>query len=248
MKAPPVSPSSRRTASLVRLRIERGGERLWRLEDFSDLPFPAVAQALSRLARAGVIERLSKGVYYRGRQTAFGDSRPNPTAMQQLAGRKKSMFPSGTAAAGLLGFTTQTIRRGEIATNAPSLPRKLIGQDIVIHTRRPEAWSKLTEIEAALLDFLRQGGRESELSPTDTIRRTLDLLSEPNRYARLAKAAGTEPPRVRALLGALGQQLKASPKILASLHSSLNPSSRFDFGQFADLPNAARWQSKRKRL
>jgi hypothetical protein len=59
-------------ATAVRLRIERGGERLWRLEDFRDLPFPAVAQALSRMARAGTIERLSKGTYYRSRETAFG--------------------------------------------------------------------------------------------------------------------------------------------------------------------------------
>ncbi len=61
-----------RVATAVRLRIERGGEKLWRLEDFRDLPFAAVAQALSRMARAGAIERLSKGTYYRTRDTAFG--------------------------------------------------------------------------------------------------------------------------------------------------------------------------------
>ena len=54
----------RRVSATVRQRIERGGERLWRLEDFTNLPFTAVSQALSRLTRAGVLERLSKGVYY----------------------------------------------------------------------------------------------------------------------------------------------------------------------------------------
>src|SRR5438132_12021814 len=118
------SSSSGRTASLVRKRIERGGEHLWRFEDFSDLPFPAVAQALSRLTRAGAIERLSKGVYYRTRQTAFGKSRPNPTTIQKLASQRKAVFPSGVAAANLLGFSTQNARNGEIATSAMSLPRK----------------------------------------------------------------------------------------------------------------------------
>ncbi len=47
---------------LVRQRIEQGGERLWRFEDFRGLTFSAVAQALSRLTRQGAIERLSKGV------------------------------------------------------------------------------------------------------------------------------------------------------------------------------------------
>jgi len=39
--------------AFVRQQIERGGERLWKLEDFRDLPFMAVAQALSRLTRQG---------------------------------------------------------------------------------------------------------------------------------------------------------------------------------------------------
>jgi predicted transcriptional regulator of viral defense system len=103
---------------LVRQRIERGGERLWRLEDFRDLPFTAVAQALSRLTRQGKLERLSKGVYYRSRQTTFGKSLPNPAAIQELASRRKQVFPSGIAAASLLGLPRR--RRGEAR-----LPRAL---------------------------------------------------------------------------------------------------------------------------
>ncbi len=45
--------------AFVRQQIERGGEQLWKLEDFRDLPFMAVAQALSRLTRQGRLERLS---------------------------------------------------------------------------------------------------------------------------------------------------------------------------------------------
>src|SRR5579871_83345 len=95
-----------RVMAVIRRRIEAKGERLWRLEDFQDLPFTAAAQALSRLARQGELQRLSKGVYYSSRQTAFGKSRPNPAAIQRLATKRKSFFPSGIAAANLLGFTT----------------------------------------------------------------------------------------------------------------------------------------------
>src|SRR5271157_4812007 len=93
------SAGSRQIMSLVRQRIERGGERLWRLEDFRDFPFNAAAQALSRLTRQGQLERLSKGVYYRSRQTAFGKSLPNPAAIRELASRHKQVFPSGITAA-----------------------------------------------------------------------------------------------------------------------------------------------------
>ena len=57
------------------------------VDDFRDFPFTAVAQALSRMARDGMIERLSKGVYYRNRQTSLGKSRPNPAAIQKLAAK-----------------------------------------------------------------------------------------------------------------------------------------------------------------
>src|SRR5260370_13791447 len=93
---------SHRVMRLARQRIERGGERVWRLEDFRDLPFTAVAQALSRLARRGAIQRLSKGIYYRPRETPFGKSRPNPAAIQKLAARRKTIFPARIAAANLL--------------------------------------------------------------------------------------------------------------------------------------------------
>jgi hypothetical protein len=90
--------SSRLISGIVRQRIKRSGERLWRLDDFRNLPFAAVAQVLSRLTRQGTLERLSKGVYYCPCPTAFGKSRPEPAAIQKLASRRKTVFPSGIAA------------------------------------------------------------------------------------------------------------------------------------------------------
>jgi hypothetical protein len=244
---PTAQHDTRQIAATVRQRIERGGEQLWRFEDFRDLPFPAVAQALSRLTKAGTIERLSKGVYYSPRDTALGKSRPNPAAISRLASRTKTMFPSGVAAANMLGFTTQNPKRSEMATSDLSLPRKLVGADAVIHTRRPPAWAGLPETDAALLDFLRHMGRSSELSPDETVKRTLKLIAEEGRFDRLSKASGTEPPRVRAMLGAIGEQLGKSDKALRSLRESLNPLSRFDFGMLSGLRFASDWQAKERR-
>ncbi len=236
--------ASGQVARLVRRRIEQGGERLWRFEDFRDLPFPTVAKALSRLARSGEIERLSKGVYYRSRLTAFGSSRPNPAAIQALAARRSTVFPAGVAAANALGFTTQTAGRAEVATSARSLPRKLVGADTVVHARRPEAWARLSENDAALLDFLRRKAAPTELPPEATAQRVLSLLAEDGRFERLLKVAHSEPPRVRAMLGALGQQLRKSPKSLEKLRATLNPLSRFDFGPLTALRFAREWQAK----
>ena len=236
--------SSQFYSTSIQQRIEKGGERVWRLEDFRDLPFAAAAQALSRLTRAGTLERLSKGIYYKTRPTAFGHSHPNPSAIQKLAAAHKPIFPSGLAAANLLGFSTQTGRKNEISTSAASLPRKLVGQDTIIHARRPAAWNTLSLEDAALLELLRCGGEISELSPEQTIQKTLTLLSEKGRLKRLLKVADTEPPRVRAMLGAIGEQLGKKPSAVQRLHDSLNPFSKYDFGSLTGLQHAKKWQAK----
>lgn len=236
-----------RTAEIVRRRIEQEGERLWRLEDFRGLPPGAVAQVLSRLARAGMIERLSKGTYYRARETPFGRSRPNPAAIQRLMPKGKPMFASGTSAANLLGFSAQAAKRREVSTSALSLPRKLLGSGTRVHTRRPEAWARLSETEAALLDFLRNAGRTSELPPEETVRRTISLLDKRGCFRRLLAVAYTEPPRLRAVLGALGEELGRPAAELKGLRQSLNPLSRFEFGVFVALPTANAWQAKARR-
>ena len=58
--------------------------------------------------------------------------------------------------------------------------------------------------------------------------------------------AYTEPPRVRAMLGALGTHLGKSGAALKRLRASLNPFSKFDFGALAGLPHAFSWQAKER--
>jgi len=235
------------TAETVRKRIEEGGERAWRLVDFDGMPFTAVAQALSRLARQGVIERLGKGLYYRSRQTAFGPSKPNRAQIRSLPIQRRKVFPSGIAAANMLGFTTQNAAKVEVATEGPSLPRLIVGEETVIHTRRPESWRKLSETEAALLDFLRRRGQSSELPPEETVKKLLQYFRAPGFLEDLLRVALSEPPRVRAMLGAIAQQLGVAKSRLATLRQGINPLSRFDFGALAVLKYAREWQAKERK-
>ncbi len=235
------------TAALVRARVEGGGERLWQLADFPTDQAGAVAQALSRLAREGALDRVARGLYFRPRETPFGKSRPQPADLLRHTSRHVAsapLFPAGVTAASQLGFSTQTPARRELATPAASVPRALLGPDTVLHTRRPAAWTTLTTTDGALLDFLRCGGRDSELRTAATLRKTLSLLAEPGRFTRLARAAATEPPRVRALLGALGERMGKNAGVVRELRASLCPLSLYDFGVYAALPNAGAWQAR----
>lgn len=235
------------TASSIRQRIEQGGERVWRLADFEGLPAAAAAQALSRLAHAGIVRRIGKGLYYRPRQTALGESQPNRAQLSSLPTLSHGVFPSGIAAANLLGFSTQAPARQEVATDGVSLPRQLVGESTIIHTRRPEAWRQLPETDTALLDLLRRRAETSELPPPQTVERLLALFRQQGRYERITAVAASEPPRVRAMLGAIGQQIGKPERVLIPLRKSLNPLTKFDFGALGALQHAREWQAKEGR-
>jgi Family of unknown function (DUF6088) len=228
-------------AATVRTRIEKGGERYWRHTDFLDLPATAVTQALHRLERAGLVTHVRKGLYYRGRDTTFGPSIP---AHSDIAARsvRAALQPAGLTASNALGLTTQNPARPEYATTSGRIPTAITGA--VVHTRRPSSRAGLTALEGAVLEVLRERGRTSDLSPTDTVRRLRKVLGAKSMFDRVAAAAGEEPPRVRAMLGAFGQEMRANPKALARLRRSLNPLSRFDFGELRELRYAKEWQAR----
>lgn len=228
-------------AATVRDRVTRGKSRYWKHSDFADLPASAVAMTLSRLAKEGVLQRVGKGVYYRPLQTSLGPSIPaaSGVASQTL---RAPLHPAGLSAANALGLSTQNPGRPEYATPAPGPPTALRGA--VVHTGRPAQRGALSAEDGAILETLRDRARYSDLSPQQTARRLLRLLADERRFMMLAGVATTEPPRVRAMLGAIGQELNMPARVLDRLKGSLNPLSRFDFGRLRSLRHAREWQAK----
>jgi hypothetical protein len=228
-------------AASVRRRVLAGGERFWRHGDFAALPASAVATALSRLAREGELQRVGKGVYFRPRMTVLGSSMPAASGVV-ASSVMTPVHPAGLSAANVLGLTTQNPARREYATTANDPPTALAGNRV--RTGRPTARAVLQPEEGALLELLRDRAATSDLSPAQTINRLQVLLAERQRFSRLAAAAVEEPPRVRAILGALGELTGADSGDVRKLRDSLNPLSRFDFGVLGYLPNARAWQAK----
>ncbi|MEK6326777.1 MAG: DUF6088 family protein [Actinomycetota bacterium] len=228
-------------AAVVRRRIERGGDRFWRVRDFADLSPSAVARTLARLAEEGLLERPRRGLYYRPRETRFGMSIPSAAAVAAESLRVP-VQPAGLTAASVLGFTTQNPALSELATPANNPPTAILPAKV--KTRRPEARLRLSEREGALLELLRDRASSSDLSFDETHQRLLSLLAKGETFAKLARAALHEPPRVRAMLGALGQELGADERTLSRLRGGINPLSRYDFGRLGPLPYAREWQAQ----
>ncbi len=101
----------------------------------------AVDQVLSRLAKQGVIRRLDRGVYDFPKQHAtLGPLSPSADHLAQAIGAQTgdTVFPSGAAAANLLGLSTQVPAKPVYLTNGRSRTKKIAGRTIVLkHARVP---------------------------------------------------------------------------------------------------------------
>lgn len=227
-------------ATTVEHRMKRRPGRLFTYADFDDLPASAVAPALSRLHARGDIRRARKGVYYVPRRTVLGEVPPDPIAIGRAVSRGRS-HPAGLSAANALGLTTQVPVRTELAVEdkRPISPRGVAFRPRLGTNRRG-----LLPPEAALLEVLRDVRTLSDLSPRDTARKLRLVVADESARRRILRAASKEPPRVRAMVGALAEAAGAAPVELTHLHKTLNPTTRYDFGPLALLPTARTWGAR----
>jgi hypothetical protein len=173
--------------------------------------------------------------------TVVGVSKPSAAMLWGEAFRHTAQ-PTGTTAANVLGLSTQNPARLEYATTASDPPTGL--GDPKMAVRRPRSRQRLSDHEGAILEVLRARANTSELGPHATIEKITRLLTKDDTFTKLVEVASEEPPRVRAMLGALGDEIGADPSLLKQLRGSLNKLSRFDFGHLRSLRYARQWQAK----
>jgi len=231
-------------ARTVLNRIKRGGEdRLWTYKDFADLPSLAVAAALSRLTKRGRIRRVQKGVYYVPRVTRFGTTNPDlPSVVAAVLTRRGIAWsPTGHAAYNRLGLTTQVSPTTTFAVSR-KVRLAFAGPNTKLSVRPAAAVRSASADERAVLDALRDVRWIPDTTPENVIARISDLFRS-NRisFERVAHFARREPPRVRAVLGAIGSSIVADRNILEELKGSLNPMTHFSLGLSDKLATAREW-------
>jgi hypothetical protein len=229
-------------ARTVLKRIERGGlDRVWTYKDFADLPGLAVAAALSRLAKKGRIRRVRKGVYYVPRVTRFGTTRPDPASVAAavLTRRGIAWRPTGLAAYNRLGLTTQISPTTTFAVSR-KVRLAFAGSNTKLSLRPVVRGANADE--RAVLDALRDLRWIPDTTPEHVIARIADLFrSKRISFERVAHFARREPPRVRAVLGAIGTTIGAHRHLLEELKESLNPMTHFSLGLADKLRAANEW-------
>jgi len=203
------------TAADVRRRVLRSENRFWHVDDFGGEPH-AVAMALGRLLETGELERLRRGVYWRGGDTHFGRQRPEAVrTLREVAGDREAVGAAGWYATNLLGLSTQVAPRPVVSiTGRP--PTGLRGIEVInraARTGRRDA--HLNETEVTVLEALEGWDKYVEVDSKKALDRFAQLLdAEEVRIDRLVRAAKTESPvvreRLRAILVRVGAEEAAS--------------------------------------
>lgn len=200
-------------AASVRERInampERSFVRVRDLEDGRDYSARAVEVAISRLAHAGIVSPIRKGLYWKGPRTSTGMLPPTPAEVGVAVGGPGT-GPSDLAAARFLGLTTQVPVKADMAVPGRA-PAAVPG--IEFHSRPySRAMRGLKPAEVAVLEVLRMwpSGVEKDW---DALRdRVADLVDKGIVRAEHVSAAVADErtPAVRGLWQELADWLPGS--------------------------------------
>lgn len=240
------------TAEAVRNRVrEQGGGQTWTITDFGDLKRSAVAAELSRLYRDGKLRRLRKGVYFHPKETVLGPSTADSEQLVDALLRKRNVVSvrGGRGEYHRLGLTNQVPNVITRAAERRVRLEKIKGIPVRVYERPLHKQKGITGAERTALDAL----REVDDVPGTKAKRVLLRMKALFRsgtleYNRLARFAHVEPPRVRALLGAIGEDLHLegmegiSATTLAGLRESLNPLTTYHVRHLGDaLDHKENW-------
>lgn len=186
--------STESIAGAVRHQVEQARPgTFFRRRDFEGSD-RAVESALSRLAGEGELIRVRRGLYWRGKATRFGMTRPS-TLETAVAVGGPGTGPAGVAAAQFLGLTTQVPATVEVAVPG-KVPEPMKG----LHFRsRPYSRRerRLTPAEIAVLEVLRDPDA-AEVPWYRVVERIRELLAEGALRAEVLGAEASAEPRVMA--------------------------------------------------
>lgn len=216
----------------------------------SDLDFPAdfssnVKVKLNRMVKAGKIQKLASGKYYKAKKSVFGQSLPSTDELV-----KDILYPEGKVAGYLTGssvwssmqLTTQFSGNIVIGTNVRKSPLKRAGQKITFIIQ-PNKITRENIHLLQILDALKFIKNIPDTSVTASVKRLktiIDVLSEKEKTT-IARLALSYPPRVRALLGAIMDDGRYD-ELGDTLYHSLNHISEYRLGITDDIGiNTYKW-------
>jgi hypothetical protein len=208
--------------------------------------YTTAAKALERLQKEGLIKKVSKGVFYKPEQTVFGELKPDYSELLRpylFENGKRVAYETGTSLYNRMGLTTQMAFRIKIASRGKriNINRENLKANAV------KSYAEVTDSNyetLGLLDAFKDIKKIPDCSVDQAIKRLKAIVKELNekQTASLLKYALVYPPRVRAMVGSISENLGSKAQGIEKLKESLNPLTTIKLGvKESDLPTKSNW-------
>lgn len=226
-------------------RIDTGEVFTYDTLSISQSEFSAAAKALSRLVANGVIKRYKNGMYYKPKQTVFGELKPREDVLLEnylFENDKQIAYITGVRLYNQLGLTTQVSNVVRLASMDKEIKTK-IGSLIIKPAKSYVRVSKKIVPLLQLLDVMKDFKNIPDMDKKigiDFLMEKIDNLSDEDKD-KITNFAKSYPPKVRALLGAILEVLSLD-QLSESLKETINYLSSYEFGISEKiLPTISNW-------
>lgn len=222
--------------------------RLGEVFTYDDIPSnqtSAIAIELSRLNKQGIIQRISKGKYYKPKQGRFGKLPPSDEEVinSYLRSSKSKGYVTGLRAFNQMGLTTQVPNTITIASEGSAKKIKVKNINIEFVPLKQKVLKSETKF-AQLLDALENIKKIPDTVPDDVVSYSKDYIAKLQRkeQGKIARLAQKYRPRTRAIVGALLKEL-GNWEDAFKLKETLNSMSTYKIGLSNDvLKDKANWK------
>ncbi len=211
--------------------------------------FFTAAKAIERLQKTGMIKKVSKGVFYRPKETVFGTLGPDYEGLLKrnlYKNKKRVGYITEGELYNHLNLTTQNYFRTKIAT---SKSRKKVEKG-VLKTTNVKTYVPVTEKNFPLLGILDAIKDIKNIDDTSTETALKILMAKIEEFdkatiGKILHYALQYPPKVRALLGAIIDYKFSNTFNTNTLQSTLNPLTNYIIGiELHVLPTMKKWKLK----
>jgi hypothetical protein len=205
--------------------------------------YSAAAKAMERLKKKGIVDTATSGVFYKPKKTLFGSLKPGEEELIKpylYENNKRIAYITGTALYNRMGLTTQIPQNISVASRG----RRVITTIGNMQVRAVKSYADVSEDNYRLLEIL-DAIKDLKIIPDvdrkGAIQNLLSQLNSLTDKGKLVKLAIQYPPRVRALTGAMLEQL-GYKELASPLEESINPLSAYTYGIPSDiLPTLTNW-------
>ena len=228
--------------------IEKGNTFTYKDLVIKKEEYSAASKTIERLIKKGIIKRISTGVFYKPKQTVFGELKPDEEKIitpYLFRNGKRIAYITGLLLYNKMGLTTQIPKEISIASSK----KRIYISKGNIKANAVKSYMEVTDDNyklLELLDAIKDFKKIPDLDKKSAIKILTNKILELNNKQKkeLIEITLEYPPRVRAFLGALLENIEKDIDV-KSLDDSLNPLSEYRLGITKEiLPTVEKWNIK----